>query len=173
MPGAVHMDTIAFLLRAFDDAWHHDDESLRAVLRGVTSEEASWQHPAYARERPIPGLPTPGTILWHLAHLDQSARHYAAILERRPLEDEPRTPPPDASSLAELSTGLARAQAVLRARIAGLSKPDLDKACARGMDVGEFVRMILRHETWHAGQIAVVRRLYRVASSRGDGASPA
>lgn len=158
------MSTVAFLLQAFDDTWYHEDESLHGILAGVTSDEASWQHPAYGQERGMVGLPPPGTILWHLAHLEHSARHYGSILERRPLEDEPRTPPPGASSLDELLTELASAQAVLRAQIEDLSDQDLVRPCARGMDVGEFARMILRHETWHAGQIAVIRRLYNAAA---------
>ena len=42
-----------------------------------------------------------------------------------------------------------------------LSDMDLGDPCARGMDVAEFLRMAIRHETWHAGQIAVIRHLYR------------
>ncbi|MGF1669486.1 MAG: DinB family protein [Balneolaceae bacterium] len=129
------MRTVEFLLQAFDDAWSHKDESLYGVVRGLTPEEASWQHPAYSQEKPMPGLPIPGTILWQLAHLEHSARHYAAILEQRPVKEEPQTPPPEVESLAGLLAELASAQANLRAQIEQLSNQDLVKPCARGMDV--------------------------------------
>lgn len=88
------MSGTAVLLRAFDDTWKHHAESIRAVLSGVTEEEASWQHHSYMHEIAVPGLPAPGTILWHLAHLEHCARHYAAVLGTRPLEEEPATPRP-------------------------------------------------------------------------------
>jgi hypothetical protein len=157
------MSMVTFLLQAFDDAWSHEDESLYGVVRRVTPEEALWQHPAYAQEEPMPGLAIPGTILLQLAHLEHSARHYAAILEQRPVKEEPQTSPPEAAYLAGLLAELASAQAT-PAQIERLSNQELTKPCARGMDVGEFVRMILRHETWHAGQIALIRRSYRDAA---------
>ena len=106
------------------------------------------------------GLPVPGTIRWHVAHLEHCARHYIEILRTRPLAHEPATPSPGIADLAELINRLERARRLLREEIQRLTEMDLDTPCARGMDVGEFVRMTIRHETWHAGQIAVVRRLY-------------
>jgi hypothetical protein len=155
------MSGTAVLLRAFDDTWKHRAESIRAVLCGVTEEEASWQHHSYIHEVTVSGLPPPGTILWHLAHLEHCARHYAAVLGTRPLEEEPETPPPAEGLLRELLASLELARGQLRRQIESLTDRDLNQPCARGMDVCEFVRMVLRHEAWHAGQIAVVRRLYR------------
>jgi uncharacterized damage-inducible protein DinB len=106
------------------------------------------------------GLPMPGTIRWHVAHLEHCARHYTEILRKRPLVHEPATPSPGITDLAELINRLEHARRLLREEIQRLSDVDLDTPCARGMNVGEFVRMAIRHETWHAGQIAVVRRLY-------------
>ena len=106
------------------------------------------------------GLPVPGTIRWHVAHLEHCARHYAEILRNRPLAYEPATPSPGITDLAELINRLERARRLLREQIQRLSDMDLDAPYERGMNVGEFVLMVIRHETWHAGQIAVVRRLY-------------
>ncbi len=108
----------------------------------------------------MPGLPPPGTILWHLAHLEHCSRHYAAILWRRPLTEEPATAPPAEHTYARLLINLERARAALREQIEQLTEVDLTDPCARGMQVGEFLRMLIRHETWHAGQIALIRRLY-------------
>ena len=113
----------------------------------------------------MPGMPAPGTILWQIAHLAHSGQHYAEILRRRPLLDEPPTPPPAASTLSDLLASMQRAHTELRAEIAGLSESDLSQECARNMAVEEFLRMVIRHDSWHAGQIAVIRRLYRKRDS--------
>jgi uncharacterized damage-inducible protein DinB len=143
-------------------------ESILAVLKDVTPEESTWQHPAYAVEKHMPGLPAPGTLLWQVAHLEHCARHYAQIVRARPVMEEPTTPPPPASNLPELLVALHRAaQGELRGLIAELSEADLNEACVLGhsvhggMSVAEFLRMIIRHDSWHAGQMAVARRLYR------------
>lgn len=149
------------LLRMYDETWDRPDESVRTALKGVTPAEAKWQHPAYAREEQMPGMPAPGTILWQIAHLAHSARHYAEILRHGPVSEEPRTPPPPASTLSGLRANMQRDHAALRAEIAGLSESDLRQLCTRGTKVGEFLRMVIRHDTWHAGQIVVIRRLYR------------
>ncbi len=152
------------LLRMLDETWDHRDESVITALKHVAPDEALWQHPAYAAEEQMPRMPAPGTILWQIAHLAHSAQHYAAILRRRPVSEEPRTPPPSASRLSDLLASMERAHAELRAEMAGLSERDLSQECARGMDVEEFLRMVIRHATWHAGQIVVLRRLYRQRS---------
>lgn len=152
------------LLRMHDETWAHRDESVITALKDVTPAEAWWQHPAYGKEAQMPGMPAPGTICWQIAHLVHSARHYAEILQRRPVSEEPRTPPPSASTLSDLLASMQRAHAALRAEIAGLSERDLNQRCAREMNVEEFLRMVIRHDSWHAGQIVVIRRLYRTRS---------
>jgi uncharacterized damage-inducible protein DinB len=155
------MPQVVQFLQAFDDSWSHESESLRSVLQNVTSEESSWQIPSYAAERLVEGLPKPGTIRWHLAHLEHCARHYTAIIRDRPIGHEPLTPPPGIVDLRELIDQLERARRSLRAEIEKLSELDLEADCAREMNVAEFLRTVIRHEAWHAGQIAVIRRLYR------------
>lgn len=149
------------LLRMFDDAWDHRDESVHAALKGITPEEAKWQHPAYAAGTPEHGMPPPGTVLWQIAHLAHSAAHYTCILRDRPVREEPRTPPPAGSTLSALRTQMERHHAALRSEIAALSDRDLRPVCAREMTVEAFLRMAIRHDSWHAGQIVVIRRLYR------------
>src|SRR5437764_13988551 len=87
------MSQIVFLLKAFDENWSHQCESLDSILADVTSEESEWQHAAYSGETLVQGLPEPGTIGWHVAHLEHCARHYAEILRTRPVTHEPPTPP--------------------------------------------------------------------------------
>jgi hypothetical protein len=155
------MSQVLYLLQMFDDNWSHQCESLRSILQGVTSEESSWQGPAYTAEPFVQGLPEPGTIRWQVAHLEHCARHYTEILRQRPIAREPATPPPGIDDLAELINRLERARRFLREEIQQLGESDLEAPCARGMSVAEFVRGIIRHEAWHAGQLAVIRRLYR------------
>jgi hypothetical protein len=74
------MSSLDQLLQMFDDAWSHKYESVKTVLNDVTPEEALWQHPAYSATDRMPGMPAAGTILWQVAHLEHSARHYTQIL---------------------------------------------------------------------------------------------
>jgi len=61
---------------------------------------------------------------------------------------------------------LAQTRTELRAEIARLQDADLEAPCRAEMTVAEFLLMIIRHEAWHAGQIVVIRRLYRWSHSR-------
>jgi uncharacterized damage-inducible protein DinB len=155
------MSSLDQLLQMFDEAWSHKDESVKTALNDVTPEAALWQHPAYSATDQMPGMPPAGSILWQVAHLEHSARHYAEILRLRPVTNEPMTSPPKISALAELLALMQQAHAKLRGQIAQLSESDLTRPCARDMTVEEFVRMVIRHDTWHASQIAVGRRLFQ------------
>src|SRR5215468_5734922 len=132
------MYQILHILHAFDEGWIHQCESLRSVLHDVTAEESRWQHPAYAAEVLVQGLPQPGTICWHVAHLEHCARHYTAILRERPIRNEPLTPPPGIADLPELIDRLERARRLLRKEIENLSDIDLEGECVRQMNVAEF-----------------------------------
>src|SRR5438552_15641672 len=96
------MSQIVFLLKAFDENWSHQCESLDSILTDVTSEESQWQHAAYSGETLVQGLPEPGTIRWHVAHLEHCARHYAEILRTRPVTHAPPTPPTGVADLLQL-----------------------------------------------------------------------
>src|SRR5215467_16068068 len=116
------MSQVLCLLRMFDDTWSHQCESLRSVLEGVTSEESSWQSPAYMAEPLVEGLPAPGTIRWQVAHLEHCARHYSEILRKRPIAVEPTTAPPGMTELPELIERLESARRFLRDRDSGLER---------------------------------------------------
>src|SRR5881227_1346524 len=147
------MSQIVFLLKAFDENWSHQCESLDSILADVTSEESEWQHAAYSGETLVQGLPEPGTIRWHVAHLEHCARHYAEILRTRPVTHEPPTPPPGVADLPQLIHRLEGARRSLRTEIERLSDADLDAPCVREMSVAKFLRMVVRHEVWHAGRL--------------------
>ena len=56
---------------------------------------------------------------------------------------------------------LRHAHARQREAIAALTDADLDGRVGSAMNVAEFIAMTVRHDVWHASQIAVARRLYR------------
>lgn len=160
------MSEATVLLKAFDDNWSHRWESLRPLLVEVTDDEASWQHQAYTGERDPMGLAEPGTIRWHVGHLEQNARRYVHVLRSRPVAKNPDVPAPTLSNIRDIVERFERVRSELRAEIAQVEDADLDDLCRGEMTVGEFVRMVIRHEIWHAGQIVVIRRLYRTSRAK-------
>lgn len=149
------MRAIEVFLRQFDDAWRHRWESLLPVLDGVTEEEAAWQPPCY-RSEPATAPPA-GTILWQIDHLARCKRAYTATLRGH----SPEKPPEAARTFAEALERLADAHRAQRETIASLVDADLDRPAEDGMTVAEFLTSTIRHDTWHASQIAVARRLWR------------
>ena len=160
------MTGVEAYLSQLDDAWEHKWESVRAVLDGVSEEEAAWQPPCYAAEEREQGWPPPGTIGWQVAHIAHCKRHYALFI--RAPESVDRPPAPERTpraSLEEERAELDAAHTDLRTAVAALEETDLQKVVGNGMRMDEFLAMITRHDTWHAGQIAVARRLYRTRPS--------
>ena len=69
------MNAVEALLVVFDGAWKDDFESLADACADLTEEESVWQPPAYKREPHDQGVGRPGTILWHLNHLELCHRY--------------------------------------------------------------------------------------------------
>jgi len=158
------MDSIAVHLRHLDDAWAHKWESLSGVLAGVSEEEAAWQAPCYAKEEREDGWPAPGSIRWQVAHIAFCKRHYADCIRRL---GEPEPPSerfkPVTGTFAQDRAELDAAHADERAAIVARSDADLPRLLFNRMALGEFLAMLVRHDVWHAGQIAVARRLWRTS----------
>ena len=162
------MSDLQVFLRLFDDATSHRWESLESALDGVGETEAFWQAPAYAGEAPEEGWPVPGTLAWQVAHVLHSKRHYTdCILAVGASESPAARPWTPAGTFAALRRLLAEVHAEQRAALAALSDGDLDRLAGNRMPMREFLGMCIRHDTWHAAQIAVARRLYRVAHPEG------
>jgi len=80
----------------------------------------------------------------------------------KPVEQRPETPPyRPVASFADEVAGLKGAHAEQRDAIAALHDEHLTMKVGNGMPMGEFLAMATRHDTWHAAQIAVARRMYR------------
>lgn len=155
---------ISAFLRTLDDAWDHRWESLTAVLDGVTDEEAQWQHAAYADEAREEGWPLPGSIAWHVAHVAHCKRYYTKIVVARgsdaTTDVDPRSP---CETFAEELGALEEAHKLQRAAIASVTDDEMHFGVGTHtpMALAEFLAMSIRHDAWHGGQIAVLRRLYR------------
>ncbi len=149
------------MLAAYDDAWNWRWESLTAAVQGISEEEAAYQHPIYSDTEREAGHPLSGSILWQLVHLAHCYRHYTSAIERRPEATE-SFPPPEAHSLAEAIAHLERDRATLRSAIAAVPEAELDDAVSDYNTVAQLVRMTVRHDAWHASQIVLAKRLYRM-----------
>lgn len=149
-------------LRTFDDAWEHKWESLSAALEGVGEDEASWQPPCYRDEPVEEGWPKPGTIWWQVAHIAHCKRYYTLFVRAPGVEERPEAAPyRPVASFAEEVEGLKTAHAEQRAAIAALEDRHLPMRVGNAMTMSEFLAMATRHDTWHASQIALVRRLWK------------
>jgi uncharacterized damage-inducible protein DinB len=158
------MNEVESFVEQMGYAWGHRWESVESALRGVDDATASHQAHCYAAEEREEGWPLPGTILWQLAHLAHTKRYYRKLLAARGTASRPAADPRPAGA-----GGLAAERAALeeahRAQVAGIARlrvEELDDRVPSGMTVREFLSHQVRHDTWHAAQIAVARRLHRV-----------
>ena len=156
------MRAVDVFLLSFDHAWAHKWESLSGVLDGVHPDEASWQAPPYGDAEVEPGWPLPGSIHWQVAHVVHCKRHYTDFLTQRDRAGRPPQPErtPGLTWDEELA-GLKHAHTRQRDAMASLTDADLGTRVGNAMTVAEFLSMCIRHDVWHAAQIAVARRLYR------------
>ena len=148
------------LLAAYDDACSYSWESLESVLNGIGDEEAAFRHPIYSDTETEEHHPPSGTILWHLVHLADCYGWYKAVIEARPVRPED-TVGPEAYTLREAKENLLTWRAALRETIVNVPDDQLDEPIHSGKTVASLTRMSIRHDAWHASQIAVARRLYR------------
>ncbi|MBK8206168.1 MAG: DinB family protein [Planctomycetes bacterium] len=159
------MNATNLLLLAFDNALAHPWESFAGATNDLGAAEAAWQHPAYAQEPHDTGVGKPGTVLWFLNHLELCHRHYTAMLRQKRQGQatgaEPDTQPPGELPLAEILAALEMANTALRAEIAMLTADTLDRPFTPNKTTAEFVLGTIRHISWHSGQIATIRRLFK------------
>ena len=153
------MRTVDAFLLFLDNAWEHDWESLMSALAGVTEEEARWQAPCYADAPASDSTHAPGTIRWQVTHLAHCKREYTARLLGDREARSPALPEHVTASYEEDLADLQRAHVEERAAIAALEDQEITP------DVADFLTNIIRHDTWHGGQIALARRLYRARGS--------
>jgi hypothetical protein len=151
------MNAIEFALSELDGSWGGKWESLMSALKGVTEDEAAWQAPCYVKDLvEKEGWPKPGSILWQVAHIDFCKRYYVSVITGEPEKTPDRIP---AATLHEELEKLRGTQEDLRAAIAALTESRLTQP-AEKTTLHDFIHTIIRHDVWHAGQIAMARRLW-------------
>ena len=151
---------IASLLAQLDEAydrrsWH--GPNLRGSLRGMRAAQAAW--------RPARGRHNAWELAVHAAYWKYAAWRRLTGEERGSF---PRagsnwvaapTPPTDAAWREDLDL-LAECHRRLRAAVARLEDPDLDRRAPGGTEtIGRLVRGVAAHDLYHAGQIQMLRRL--------------
>lgn len=148
------------LLTTFDDTCDHRWESFALVMKDVDQDMARYQHPIYSSEADREYNTKKGSIVWHIAHLAHCQLQYADVITGRP--EVPTEPPsPNINSLEAALEQITLSRAKLRSAIESVSEDELsDKVCS-GDTVAGYIQTILRHDAWHFGQMAVVKRLYR------------
>lgn len=157
-PGPIAGTCLRLLEAVHSDRW----DSFRSVLEGVTEAEASWVPPGYDLDLHVEeGWPANGTILWQANHILACKTSYLETLLRR------------GGGLAgggytvhhDLAGVLAAAGPLHRAFLEAVSAlPDREfgrPVDADGTTLMQHLENAIRHEAWHSGQIAVIRRLYR------------
>lgn len=148
------------LLATFDETWAHRWESFALVMMDVDDEMARYQHSAYSSETDTEYNAKNGSIIWHVAHLAHCHLQYADVITGRP--EVPAEPPfPNVDTLQAALEQITLSRAKLRSAIESVSEGELaDKVCS-GDTVAGYIQTFLRHDAWHFGQMAVVKRLYR------------
>ena len=73
-----------------------------------------------------------------------------------------RVPPADFETEVK---ALRAAHTAQREALAALTAADLEMQAGNQMPMPEFLAMMIRHDSWHAAQAAVARRLWRTRES--------
>ena len=148
------------LLTAFDEAWSFKWESIESVLNDISDEEALYQHPSYSNLQQEESHPPPGTILTLLVHLADCYGYYRALIIHRP--EMLNVPPPlEAGNMKVAMSNLMLRRLELREAIDSLAEAQFEEKIYNHKSVAQLIRMLIRHDAWHSGQIALIKRLYR------------
>ena len=81
------------------------------------------------------------------------------VVINRP-KDVTSPPPPEAHSVAEAVDYIKKFRAELRDVFESLTEEQLEEPVSGDRTVAQLLRMLPRHDSWHTGQIAMLRRLY-------------
>jgi uncharacterized damage-inducible protein DinB len=142
------------LKRGYDgDAWH--GPPLSTVLEGVTPEIAS--------ARPIPTGHSIWEIVAHVAAWDDVV--VKRIAERRAIEspdtgDFPPVTETTPEAWAEALSELHRQHSRIVETVSGLDEARLGETVAgKGYSTAHMIRGVAQHMAYHAGQIALLRKL--------------
>lgn len=145
---------VTALLRRLDRAWQECSLSVEANVAGLTEEELSWT--------PATGGRSILAVLHHLGigKLIAADRCFGS----GSLRFEDVTPP---DSLRDLLRWLIQAHEAIREPLGFLRDPQLDEPrliAGRSLPVERILERSIEHDLYHAGEINVLRDLYRLHS---------
>jgi uncharacterized damage-inducible protein DinB len=157
-PAPMASTLISLYNAVHSDRW----DSFLSVLDGVDEEMARWVPEAYSFDLVIEeGWPANGSILWfgnHILACKTGYLHTVCAMDGALPEPEYTFE----TILAGLRGAAVALHAAFIARLAGL--PDSrfgDPVDTDGTTLADHMSNAIRHEAWHSGQMAVIRRLYR------------
>jgi len=141
------------------NSWDHPWEGFRSSFGGCNQTEAEWVAPCYEGVEMEMGWPKAGSILWHLNHVGACKAAYTWDL-LHPVEVENKSTWNVIFEMANLATVLndVNDSFVLATKSFSYNGKIMGKG---GHEFGEYIGICLRHEIWHAGQIALIRRMYK------------
>lgn len=151
------MSHVALIINALDGSWT-GYESLSQAIHGISEEEAHWQDPSYQSLPQKEGWPKEGTIFWQIAHIALCKRYYIDCLKNKSSKDiiwPIRIPDPKFSKEMDYLRVL---QDEMRDLIKKLSDSDLNLMIDETTPLHQYLHEKIRHDVWHASQIAVLRR---------------
>jgi uncharacterized damage-inducible protein DinB len=148
------------LERGYDgDAWH--GSPLGQIMSGVTSAEAA--------AKPIPGAHSIWELVLHLSAWKSEIRERlkGKSAGQPPVGDFPPVPAPTEAAWSEATAALEREHRELVRLVIGLSDSELDRPVndlrpgRRGAvpTSWQTLQGILQHDAYHAGQIALLKKM--------------
>jgi len=145
------------------DSWSHPWEGFRSAYVDCSQDELDRISPLYEGEPFETGWPPPGTISWQLNHVGACKQAYTWDIQHPAEADNPCYWQVHRERNA-LFAALERAHEDFLAacRSADMAVPIAGKG---GHTLATYLGIALRHEIWHAGQIAVLRRTQRHADA--------
>jgi uncharacterized damage-inducible protein DinB len=144
---------LAVFMRATAGRTNWGHPGLAKMLRGVTVREATW--------KPVPGA---HSIWEEVNHIAYWSRYVLERLEGRSKSTPQAWPAGTGSQRAwrRAATGVLRMHATLARRVATLDDARLGEQ-ARKYTTAQLVLGNVAHMSYHIGQIALLKRLYRHA----------
>ena len=170
--------SVELLLKVIDGgfdrkAWH--GPTLRGALRGVGAEQAAW--------RASPRAHNIWELTVHAAYWKYAVRRLITGEKRgsfpldgsnwfeRPIRNVPKGGPLERAWKTDLDL-LGREHQLLKAAVAALPDAALKRrAPGKSYSLGFTIRGIAAHDLYHAGQVQLLKRLYKDSRLRASGSS--
>ena len=150
------------MLKVITDSWDHPWEGFKSSFVGCNQSEVEWVAPCYENEQTEIEWPLAGSILWHLNHVGACKSAYAWDLNHPDEKDNLSTWSVELNldklrlRLDEVHDEFCKASKIFDPRRVIMGKG--------GHALEEYIGIVIRHEIWHGGQIALIRRMYKILS---------